>query len=814
MRADTQDEVIGILKEAGYWDTPSAWRLFDDSENNYSTIGNQQSRSEAALVEKIVNSIDARLVNACLTEGIDPESSGAPQSIRAAVARFFEGKKGDLGPDAGRIKNWAPALRTNEARFITLSATGKKPEDKGYASLTISDAGEGQIPSRFPDTFLSLNKSNKLRIPFVQGKFNMGGTGALQFAGANNLQLIVSRRNPALLGKNPSAKDLQWGFTIVRREDPVPAQGAVARRNSTYTYLAPDRCVPAFDADTMPIFPDGQNAYGRAHGWGTLIKLYEYEMKGFRTNIVLGGGGLLRRLDLLLPEVALPIRLYECRPYKGHVGSYETNVLGVGVRLDDDGQTNLEEGFPASGVISAMGEEMRVTIYAFKRGKAEEYRLHQGVIFAINGQTHGNLTNDFFRRQKVGMSYLADSLFVAIDCSGIGGRAREDLFMNSRDRLRDNELRSDIEDQLADVIKDNKLLRALASKRRQDDIASKINDSKPLAEIIEKLIKESPALATLFNFGARITNPFAPEGAAATDTPFKGKNFPTYFRFKEKKYGEVLKRDAFLNRRPRIVFETDAENSYFSRDVDPGHVDVSLERNGTWSAITSFSLNLSNGVGNLNCPLPTDAKVDDEFHYRVRVTDNSRVDPFENTFVLRVRPTGAPPVKPTKPGGPKNPPAKDKGNEREKPSMLAMPPITKVHEAEWETHKFTKLSALKVQNAGTAEGDDVSTQTWDFYVNVDNQWLKTEQKRSKTAPALLEARFMYALVLIGLALIQADRTKHVPDPTAEEPDAPTEKRESNIEKQILRVTSAIAPILLPMLDLLPDLDDGEAPAET
>lgn len=807
MRADTQEDVIEALTEAGYWKNGAAWRMFDDSENNYSTIGNQQSRAEAALVEKIVNSIDARLVNACLAAGIEPESDSAPQSIRAAVARFFEkNEKKELGPDAGRVKNWPPSLRTTEARLITVSATGMKPEDHGYACLTIADAGEGQTPSKFPDTFLSLNKSNKLRIPFVQGKFNMGGTGALQFSGANNLQLVVSRRNQALLGKKPSATDRQWGFTVVRREDPVSG----SRRNSTYTYLAPEKSVLSFDADTMPIFPEGQNAYGREHAWGTLIKLYEYEMKGFRTNIVLGGGGLMRRLDLLLPEVALPIRLYECRSYKGHSGSYETNVIGVGVRLDDDGQTNLEEGFPASAVISALGEEMRVTIYAFKRGKAEEYRLRQGVIFAINGQTHGHLPNDFFRRTSVGMSYLADSLFVAVDCSGIGGRAREDLFMNSRDRLRENELRSDIEEQLADVIKDNKLLRLLKNKRRQEDIETKINDSKPLAEIIERLIKESPALASLFNFGTRITNPFAPDSAATLDTPFVGKNFPTYFRFKERKYGEILKRDANLNRRPRIVFETDAENSYFSRDVDPGQVEVAFDSNGTWSAITSFSLNLSNGVGNLNCPLPTDAKVDDEFRYRVRVTDHSRVTPFENVFVIRVRPSGAPPVKPTKPGIPPKPPSKEKGNDREKPSMLAMPPITPVKEAEWDKHKFTKFSALKVQNAG-AEGDDTPTQTWDFYVNVDNQWLKTEQKRSKTPPQLLEVRFMYALVLIGLALIQEERAKRAPDPTEEEPEPPTEKRESNIEKQILKVTSAIAPILLPMLDLLPGLDEGDEP---
>lgn len=43
MTADTEDTVIDLLKGAGLWDQPAAWRFFGDYENNYNTIGNQQS---------------------------------------------------------------------------------------------------------------------------------------------------------------------------------------------------------------------------------------------------------------------------------------------------------------------------------------------------------------------------------------------------------------------------------------------------------------------------------------------------------------------------------------------------------------------------------------------------------------------------------------------------------------------------------------------------------------------------------------------------------------------------------------------------
>ncbi len=62
LHADSEAKVIDILKAAGYWDNPTVWRLYGDIDGNFATIGNQSSRPEAALVEKIVNSVDARLL--------------------------------------------------------------------------------------------------------------------------------------------------------------------------------------------------------------------------------------------------------------------------------------------------------------------------------------------------------------------------------------------------------------------------------------------------------------------------------------------------------------------------------------------------------------------------------------------------------------------------------------------------------------------------------------------------------------------------------------------------------------------------------
>jgi hypothetical protein len=575
MRADTEAEVIDILKQAGYWDDSTAWRLFSDDENSFSTIGNQQAEAIAAFIEKIVNSVDARLVNACYLAGCDPEGADAPASMREAVARFFENKEHPK-PRDGRIAEWGDKA-TAEGRLLTVAATGHMPRD-GQPSLTVSDQGEGQTPDDFPSTFMSIGKNNKLRIPFVQGKFNMGGTGAFQFT---KLQLVVSRRNPDLLDGNSSPRDHQWGFTVVRREPPTPGS-----KSSVYRYLAPvpiaDSELPgvlAFDADDWPIFPEAEatvrDAYHRRASYGSLVKLYEYQWEGVKSNIVMSGEGLLRRLEIGLPELALPVRVFECRKgYSGHAGSFATNAVGLVARLDGERQTNLEAGEPIGGVIALDdGKQIKLRVYVFTdKDKAKGYRsTRHGVVFGVNGQMHAAYPTDFFSRERVNLSYLKDSLLVYADCSEIEGQTREDLFMNSRDRLRVNDVSRQLEDKLTKYLRGEGTLRDIQNRRRQQATEDKLSEDKPLSQVLEQLMKHNPTLNKLFLQGANISTPFPPRGSRnGSSGQFVGRRFPTYFRFKGLATGQALTRAAHVEQRVRVAFETDAEDAYFVRDVDPG----------------------------------------------------------------------------------------------------------------------------------------------------------------------------------------------------------------------------------------------------
>jgi regulator of replication initiation timing len=764
--SETEQQVIEILTSVGMWEDERIWKHFGGNENNFATIGNQQSRPESALVEKLVNSVDAVLMSECLKRRCDPESEEAPRDSRSALREFFEISE-------GRLTGMSPTLRTRLSQRICLVATGTKKNP----CYSIIDAGEGQSPKKMPDTLLSLGRSNKLRIPFVQGKFNMGGTGVFQFCGKCNIQLIVSKRHPEVAEWEADGTKKHWSFTVIRRED--PGHGV---RSSTYRYLAPGGEVLWFDAEELMLLPgDYPNPYGAPMKWGTFVKLYEYQMQGgLKTYIVFD---LYNRLSLLMAEVALPIRMYERRAgYSGHTP--ETTLSGLTIRLEEDRRDNIEDGFPTSSFMSVQGQQMRVSIFAFKKDQAKKYRKDEGVIFLVNGQTHAHLATRFFTQQAVGMAYLEDSLLVMVDCSDIEGRAREDLFMNSRDRLRSGELRHHIEQELEDLLRSHPGLRELRERRRREELEQQVDNSKPLEDIIEQVLKRAPTLARLFKEGLRVPNPFK-SGHGGEAKSYVGKRFPTYFLLVDKFPPDKPKQCPQNNSRFRVQYETDVENEYFVRESDPGKFTLHLDNTEMGD---DYTMNLWNGIATLNISLPLPAKVGSVLTFSSAVTDVNRIEALEEDFHVLI-------CEPASPGsggnGRRKPaPSDNKGKKAHKPDRFDLPKPILVRKEAWEKHHFDAYSALRV----VADGEGGN----DFFVNVDNIYLATERKaQSKADPKILEIKYATGMVIIGLALLR--------DWYDNQANTQEDEDTHDVYKMISNFTKVISPFFLPMVDSLGDL---------
>jgi len=376
--------------------------------------------------------------------------------------------------------------------------------------------------------------------------------------------------------------------------------------------------------------------------------------------------------------------------------------------------------------------------------------------------------------------------------------------MNSRDRLRDTPLARRLEQEIELLVKNDPVLRTLRNRRREQELSEKLSDSKPLADVLEGILKNSPSLAKLFLQGIKLTSPFPPSGGAGPGASgeFHGKTYPTFFRFKGHQDGEQLNRDAHRGTRVRIQLETDAEDEYFTRYLDAGvirliHVSTDEEEevfNWTMRGPRSGTASITLGA------IADDAEIGSVQHYRLETTDPSRVDAFVNQFSLRIQPAtvsgGG--------GGGRTSTANTGTGSSGGPSSLQLPNIVEVEESEWESRGFTESTALRVISAGQQEDgetDSNAPQVYDFFVNVDNKYLRIMQKESKQEPSLLRAKFVYSLVLIGLALLQQATSSVHPEQEAQEPSAG-----SGIEDLVDKATTAIAPILLPMLESIGALE--------
>ena len=118
---------------------------------------------------------------------------------------------------------------------------------------------------------------------------------------------------------------------------------------------------------------------------------------------------------------------------------------------------------------------------------------------------------------------------------------------------------------------------------------------------------------------------------------------------------------------------------------------------------------------------------------------------------------------------------------------MSLPHITPIREDKWNDHSFNKFSALEVKDSGQ-DG-------YDFFINMDNLYLLSEIKsQSSLEPKLLEARYKYALVLIGMSILK------------EYNDKKEKSNEENTLDKIKDFSRIVSLIILPMIATLGDLD--------
>ena len=511
-------------------------------------------------------------------------------------------------------RDWdLPTLRNQQAESIQILADGPK---RGNTSLIIYDDGEGQHPEEFENTFLSLLRGNKNEIHFVQGKYNMGGSGSIVFCGKKRYQLIGSKRYD---------NTGEFGFTLIREHPLSKAEGS-SKKNTWYEYLKIDGQIPSFQADRQNL-----SLYNRPFTTGTIIKLYSYDLPSGISDI---SRDLNQSINEYLFEPVLPVYTIE-KKERYPKSSLRRGLYGLKRRLEQEDNKYVEESFSEEFDDVLFGK-MKVTCYVFRTKiddrsvketketiQREFFKNRMSVLFSVNGQVHGHYTSEFITR-SLKLNLLKEHLLIHVECTNMEYDFRKELFMASRDRLKDGEETRALRKFLAEKLGARGGRLWEIQKRRKDSIAVESEDAKDLLKSFARNFSRNEELLKLLEQTLNLDLP--PQGKQKGNTnnstkqkrnrkeeqPFNPQRFPALFkrRVQGKRDKEVV--TIPLGSEKTIFFDTDVENNYFDRIEEPGELKI---------AILDFKANETEGG---DAPGKVD-RIDDVFNARKSSPQNGTI---------------------------------------------------------------------------------------------------------------------------------------------------------------------------------------------
>ena len=769
LNAETEKDAIIALELQKLLSDPvlrkSRWKYLGGMPNNQSIVHAQQSSPVAALVEKFTNAQDALLLRYCKARGDDPRDPDAPSSMAHAIEQFL-GTTAQSFASATNDSKAAGILRQYAEDNIVLYATGTKTRP----SLSLYDAGEGQLATDFPQTFCSLihgagGGSYKGAIPFVQGRFNMGSSGVLPFCSEKyKMQLIVSRVPSDLVGSDTH----EWAFTVVcffpSNQDP-----------SWHYLVGEDGQILTAGKDPLGVLPRAGAKSGEVSlprekevSFGTLVKMYDF--KAPRSNIC---GELFRKVEEFLLRPPLPLRIIECRD------QYKANVMRVTVwdRLGAWAKDKLEPGFEDGASVSVQletGESIPVEIRIFKALKKDGKMVNTdrdhpqtGLRAIINGQSHAKRDAQFFRTKAVDKEHIAGSMLVLLDCTNLGQGSRNALFMSNRETFREDPLLADLFKKVQRELKNHEGLIELNNRRYEEKVQDAVNDEDGL-KALEELLETVPDLADLFgstfagSAAAQMAKGVAGKQLLVKPLKFEGTDLPTFFHRSDG--SSELNAELPKGSVGTLSFQTDVKNNYFNRQKHRGKQ--------IFSGDIVPSTRLFNGRYTLTYAIEKNLTVGETKTSKIQISDNTGSGPFELTVNITV----VQPVEKKK----KSPKVPPKPKARTGPSKLDISEVKNGEEA----------NPLTIEPVPESE-------RLKLLLNVDSNLLTHAlELRPKEESAAVNFVFKYGLALTALSLV--DHAKRSEDWKENQ-----SKSREGIESTVAGIARVIVPLCLSLPKKLP-----------
>ena len=156
----------------------------------------------------------------------------------------------------------------------------------------------------------------------------------------------------------------------------------------------------------------------------------------------------------------------------------QRNIYGLKRRLEEDSSSYVEDSFSELLSDSEIGSA-KITTYVFRPRvgdrnvretkrtiRREFFKNNMTVIFSVNGQVHGHYTSEFVSR-TLKFQLLKDYVLIHVDCTDLDIDFRQELFMASRDRLKDGKESRELRKRLGKLLKDGRLKAIYKARKAQ-----------------------------------------------------------------------------------------------------------------------------------------------------------------------------------------------------------------------------------------------------------------------------------------------------------------------------------------------------------
>ena len=626
LNAESEQEVDRTVESVPDLSNADNWRAIDGRETNFNVVTNQASTGSKALTELCTNMVDAVLMKHAFIRGIDPTGPDAPRSVIEGVRELvrLRGARSGILAEVDDPKYLQEFAEEN----LVIGVTGGTRRSDSLC-FTFVDNGEGQHPSKFEDTFLSLSKGNKSDIPFVQGKYNMGSSGVLTYCGRHWYKLIVSRRYDGSGG---------WGWTLVRRR---PEKGMPVAE-----YFKPSNCIPSFEVPIL--YPLSLKNGGRDEkvriSTGTIIKLYDYQMESsasFRQ--------IRESLNENLISTILPFRLMDFRfspdPKRGGrraLGVDERPVNGMEFLLlrrdgeeetETDGDDKIFEPrqdqfignfeHPDLGLISVRAIVLERTLPGWLKSPRNTSR----VFHTVNGQVQYK-QNRAYISQSCNFRGLKDRVVLIVDASELTEAAHNDVWKGDRENIRRTEIGQLYLDSVTKVIARSEYLKELQHRIAREETENLVE--KGQVTLFQDLVDIDPSIAQLLPGGSVVKLPGYKPTFKVEE--WSGKYSPTFLKL----FAQSIRKDGAEiapDGQRVIVFMTDATNEYLTRPDNRGKVFILTGPKDKFA----ISQTLRNGRLTLTfTALPEKLVVGEEIVLSVAMQDDAMPLPVNDDLKLNV----------------------------------------------------------------------------------------------------------------------------------------------------------------------------------